>query len=1169
MRILQVRQIYGESSAEDRVWDLSGSGVLPLDAFKDGTTLLGILCSVLYGRDEPRSGAPRSDGSSLAREREEGHECRAEVVFQAGGAGAPSARYRASCLLREDGGGIETGQRALQRLEDGAERDVCESVEDVTGLSFEAFLRSALLRQGAFSDLLRTDPEAREPAWDALLGDGLRACAASLAYGKYRAEQEERLVRGAGSIPLAAGEAEERRRELSEVLRTLRALEDEGERGESEARYGDSLAQTERELRDLEQRKADWEKEMALFAPDRRRLDQARLALELGEAHRALSALRRDQERDRLEQMGLNADLSRYRDETQTAEEAFSLAEGVLRDRLVQQKKLADTLRTVRDLDRQAQDRQDAAQEARGQLQSLEAELTGVSAKAEREQAALEKIGISLRDARKYLQTNPADEKLSSALEGIHKCFDLFSRAQENRRALKESYEKALRRRQGAQNALNDRQAMFSDISHRFGIVEKNFERAQAFFGGSLKGKPLEEWREICSFNERRLQDMERLGEALHREREVQDEMRHLLDRRLKMEGEKRELGMKEAEQAARIERAEEALRQLERRVELMRRVDALGDDVRQLLQEAAPCPLCGSPTHPYTGGVLPDSGEVQRQLLDADRELRTMREEFAARQATVGRLEEETFSIGRTEEELRRELAALNGSITEEVAALGLKFGVGVSPLEELARVRQSAREQMQRARDVLSAAEQAERELLAAKDELERIRGSQEELTRFHQEALSGLKQSQDEVERLEKEIRSHEESFNSVRRELIGQLSLFGYKNLPDENPRQLLTLMEARSVAWIRRTEEKEGLERALCAAQASLQALRKEQESLKAEAASRTDRAKHLEAERDALQQQRVVLFAAKDPQTEEARMETSVEEARRQLELRREVRNENRDRLEKAMVRLHDLETAQATRRDRVQKEEIAFGKSLLAKGFRNEDDYLSACLSEEERRALQERLRELSRSGLEIGISQDDVRFAQEELRSLSHPRPKASAALPNLLERAGTLYLELGSDAEGERLYRAYGDALRRRGFEGSELLKDPVLGDCVRGLAFEAVLRRANSRLERGGFPLRLFRERRSLGVLMKDERRPDRLLSADGGSNGTLSGGLNGGSEDERRTASLALAWGLCDLFLWAEGGANLRVWDGLPNGGEAAAALADALCGEGERVCLRN
>ena len=85
-------------------------------------------------------------------------------------------------------------------------------------------------------------------------------------------------------------------------------------------------------------------------------------------------------------------------------------------------------------------------------------------------------------------------------------------------------------------------------------------------------------------------------------------------------------------------------------------------------------------------------------------------------------------------------------------------------------------------------------------------------------------------------------------------------------------------------------------------------------------------------------------------------LETSVEEARRQLEQRREARNENRERLERVLARLHRLETNQATRRDRVQKEEIAFDKSLLAKGFRNEDDYLSARLSEEERKALQER---------------------------------------------------------------------------------------------------------------------------------------------------------------------------------------------------------------------
>ena len=53
----------------------------------------------------------------------------------------------------------------------------------------------------------------------------------------------------------------------------------------------------------------------------------------------------------------------------------------------------------------------------------------------------------------------------------------------------------------------------------------------------------------------------------------------------------------------------------------------------------------------------------------------------------------------------------------------------------------------------------------------------------------------------------------------------------------------------------------------------------------------------------------------------------------------------------------------------------------------------------------------------------------------------------------------------------------------------------------------------------------------------------------------------------RIASLALAWGLCDLFRREGGGANLRVLDRHPNGEDAEeAALMGALCEEGECVC---
>ena len=1174
MRILQIKKtqikkIRGGTPPEERTLDLSGSGVLSSDAFRDGAALLEALCLALYGRGVPR---PAGTPSPLdGEEEEQQEECAVEVVFEAGAEAGRPVRYRAACPLSRGGverdEGLVPARRTLRRIGEGTEeRDAPGPVEEVTGLFFEAFLRSVLLRRDAFSALLRAEPEARGPILDALFEDELYPCAESLAYEKFRAEKEEkneRLARGEGpSRTAAAEETEVLRRELSSVLQELAERGRERPRGDSDLSDREGLAQAERDLQDLGRRRVEWEKEMALFAPERRRLDQARKALELGEAYHTLSLMRREQERDRLEQLSLSTDMNRCRDEAQAAEEAFSFAEVALRDRLVAQKRLTDTVRTVRELDQQSQERQNAVKEARGRFQSLETRLSAVSAQAEQEQAALEKTGVSLREARKYLQINAADEKLVPALEGIRKCFDLFSRSQENRQALRESYDNALRRRQDAQNMLNDRQAMFSDITHRFGIVEKNFERAQAFFGASLKGKPMEEWREICTVGERRIQEMDRLAANLNREREIQDEVRQLLDRRLRMESERRELGMRDTERTSRIERAEAALRQLEERAEMLRRVDALDEDVRAFLQDGVPCPLCGSLTHPYAGGLFPDPVAARQQLREAAQELQKLKEEAAACQTQAAGLEEKILSTGRDEEELQRELALLNDAITEGVASLGLKLGVGVSPLEELAHIRQRTRDQMQRAHDVLTAAEQAERDLTAAKDALERIRGSQEELTRYHQEALSNLKQSRGEAERLEKEIRSHEESFNSVRRELIGRVALFGYKTLPDDNPGQLLELLTARSAAWVQRAEEKEGLERTLCTEQASLQALQKERDGLKAEAQGKADLVKHLEAERDALQQQRVVLFASKDPETEERRMEESVRELRSQLELRREARNESRVRLDGIMVRLHDLETAQATRRELLQREEIAFGKSLLAKGFRNEDDYLSACLPEEERRALQERMRKLSRTGFEIGASQDDTRFAQEELRSRSlSAAGKPPAGLADLMERAGTLYLELGPDAEGERLYREYGDALRRRAPADAAGRGEPdaALRAYARDLAFEAILKRANDRLSRGQTSLHILREKtregNPFGLILKEDASGELPLSG------------SGLPEREVRIASLALAWGLCDLFRREGGGANLRVLDHHPDGEDAEeAALLDAMCEEGECVC---
>ena len=75
------------------------------------------------------------------------------------------------------------------------------------------------------------------------------------------------------------------------------------------------------------------------------------------------------------------------------------------------------------------------------------------------------------------------------------------------------------------------------------------------------------------------------------------------------------------------------------------------------------------------------------------------------------------------------------------------------------------------------------------------------------------------------------------------------------------------------------------------------------------------------------------------------------------------------------MTELHSLETEIATGRDELQKNEINFGKKLLSLGFKNEDDYLSACLKDDERKILQERVKELTSMDLELNSEKENAR--------------------------------------------------------------------------------------------------------------------------------------------------------------------------------------------------
>ncbi|MBQ9575081.1 MAG: hypothetical protein IJR27_07380 [Synergistaceae bacterium] len=737
------------------------------------------------------------------------------------------------------------------------------------------------------------------------------------------------------------------------------------------------------ELKDIDAKRADLERRTALFVPSRQRLEKGGKTLELGEEYEAIKDLRLSRDKNKARQDSLRDSLTEARNNLQNSEEALTLIEAEYRDKLAEQTKLANLIQRVKALDVQIEDRKEAAIQAKTEYEDSERQLKECTAEVETEQLSLERVELALREARKFLQQHSIDEKLQTGITGIRKCFVMYSQADEKHSSLKASWSKAIQNKLQAQSTLNDRAAMFSDANHRYAVIEKNYVRARAFYEASLKGKSIAEWREVCSKCTKRLSDLDELYRKFQEVKSIEERLKTFQDIRLRIQQETRSLNIRDVEQSGRIQELQQEAERLEKRAALLRRIEDL-DAVRELLQDGVACPLCGSITHPYTSGAsIPDPEEVHRQLQETQNSLDELKEAIAERQTKAGRLGEEISAVGRDEAELRGQMNALNAEISTKVSILNIKISTGISPFEEIDRERQKTRDTLQLARNAADTAEAAERDMKAAADELDKIRETRDEVTRIHQDALFAVQNARAEEEQFDNETKTQAEIVSSLKRELISQVIPYGYKTLPDKNPQEIIDALGQRMTDWVDGRKKCDELERESSVMNAKMASLRKQKESLRVKREEALSRLKAVEAERDSVQQQRIVLFASRKPDDEMSRMNADVEELRTQLGERRDEKNARTEELNSVQTEVHTLETEMARGREELQRHEISFNKRLLALGFRNEEDYASACLTPDERRDLQNRLRELTQSDLELTAERENTRAKILELQS------------------------------------------------------------------------------------------------------------------------------------------------------------------------------------------
>ena len=135
------------------------------------TTLLDAVTLALYGKVARYGG----DKPENVMNRESG-ECSAEVEFL-----LPAGKFRATWQMRRarsrPDGALQTPKRYVYDSEGNplAEqvKDANAKIEELTGLDYERFLRSAMLAQGDFDRFLSAKPAERSELLEALTGTSI------------------------------------------------------------------------------------------------------------------------------------------------------------------------------------------------------------------------------------------------------------------------------------------------------------------------------------------------------------------------------------------------------------------------------------------------------------------------------------------------------------------------------------------------------------------------------------------------------------------------------------------------------------------------------------------------------------------------------------------------------------------------------------------------------------------------------------------------------------------------------------------------------------------------------------------------------------------------------------------------------------------------------------
>lgn len=1047
------------------------------------STILDAISLALYGRTPRLSNINQSGNEIMSRRT---GECFAELSFE-----TPAGVFRCHWSQRRAKGRSDGRLQAQkQELVDARSgeilasklQDVAERVQAITGMDFERFTRTMFLAQGNFAAFLLARADERAPILEQITGTGIYS---EISKRVHERSVDERKKLDELHVLLGAfqGLSPEEERDLRHLLeqkqgeaKSTAALLSSRNR---EAVWLQRIASLEEELRQLDLRRQSWQLRMEGFAPQREKLKRARQALELTGLFFSLEASRREQEAESKQQLAWEAEarLARVEVAQNAAKAGEASAELGRLSELLQQ--ALPLLQKVRELDLQLLEKKRPLKASEEDLAKARSSLQDL--KKIHEQDALEvcRLKQELDKVLRFLDERKQDEELIGRYEGLRVQSDLICAVAVELQAKEEKKALAVKALEESALLLEQKRLLFAEAGRNQEKIGQELERTAEELARLLAGKALEEWREKLAAIREKLASLEKIAET----KEAFDKARRTL---LDLGRQQDSLHLQSEEIRKTLPEREEVLEQMERNRDLLEKqlvlLQKIGsyEDERALLVPGGPCPLCGAVEHPFARTDIPEQKGTANELGELRNKLKTCTKDVEGMKMRGLALQKDSERLAVAIQGERNTMASCRSLLLSFCAPLALD-----ADAEDLAQLVIAEKDTVGREQSLLARRIQ---DGIALHGRLETGREAQAVSVEALRQAEAALAQTQYEnkvneesVYRVSEELNSGQVEHRARLDEMTRQLQPFGLRAGSPEELHVLLGKLAERRDAFIDHTKQKLLLEQALAALeQKTLQQaeqVQKEEQAL----ADRQSSHSRLLSEYALLREARMELFGEKKPDEENEKATKNVADARQTLDIAKTALEQSMLALSGLEARLKSLAVSMDRRRKDIDAQAFAFGEQLSARQFASEEEFLSACLAEEERQALALDAQHLSDEE-KLLASQDkqnrELLLIEKNKRLTEVSLNEVLAATADLQDRQEQIQQEIGAilrkQQEHEEGKRKREDQLQAVEKQKAECARWDMLHELIgsadgkkfrnfaQGLTFELLISHANKQL-----------------------------------------------------------------------------------------------------------